>query len=102
MIHLHDLPADQIEREIVALRSQIAAVSPPASMLQASERDRLQLKLMQLQDELTRREHTKYSGGRRARRLKYSWRGTPPKSVVERINREAEKRPKRALELETA
>ena len=99
MIHLHALTPEQIEREIVVLRRKIDAISPPSSMLESQQRHRLQMQLMQLQDEITRREH---APAPKRRRGKYSWRGNPPKSIAEKLNRDAEKRLKRALELETA
>lgn len=101
-MHLHTLPADQLRRDISALREQVAAVSPPKTMLEAHQRDRLMLRLWQLQDELTRRAHDKYSQGkgRRTPRVRYSWRGSRPKrSIAEKLNREADKRMRLALEL---
>jgi len=54
-VNLHNLPAEAITKELEQLRVQVAAYSPPGSMLESRQRERLQARLWQLQDELRRR-----------------------------------------------
>lgn len=99
--NLHSLPADQLKREIEALRAKVAAISPPTSMLESHQRDRLQIRLFTLQDELTRRDHERFRGNRRTRKAVYSWHGRRPtrNSIAAKLNREAEKRLRFVLEI---
>jgi len=95
-LNLHDLPPDALTHEIEGLRALVAAISPPRTMLEAHQRDRLMWRLFALQDEQRHRERgpEKKRRGRKPQIVHTHWTTTAERrpTVEDKANREADKR----------
>lgn len=97
MTSLPAIADDQLAREIDTLRAQVADLSPPRTMLESCQRERLMLKLWQLQDEQRRRAvgpERKRRRGRKPRPAYTHWTTTAERrpTVEDKANREADRR----------